>query len=95
MARTVIIIIRYNLELYGEYIFPRISWDLTIADINITWAKQTLDMVCHSKFRSWLDIPANETLDMLLQAKSKFGLNIMDISAKHTYRHSIRSPLEC
>ena len=41
-------------------------------------------MICHNKFRSWLEIPANRTLDILLQAKSKFGLNIIDISTKHT-----------
>ena len=54
------------------------------ADINITWVKQTLDMICHNKFRNWLEISANRTLDILLQAKSKFGLNIIDISTKHT-----------
>ena len=30
------------------------------------------------------EIPANGTLDILLQAKSKFKLNIIDISAKYT-----------
>ena len=75
---------RFKLELYGKYLLPKISWHLTIADINITWVKQTLDMICHNKFRSWLEIPANRTLDILLQAKSKFGLNIIDISTKHT-----------
>ena len=70
--------------MYGKYVLPKISWHLTIADINITWVKQTLDMICHNKFRSWLEIPANGTLDILLQAKSKFGLNIIDISTKHT-----------
>ena len=75
---------RFKLELYGKYLLPKISWHLTIADINITWVKQTLDMICHNKFRSWLEIPANGTLDILLQAKSKFGLNIIDISTKHT-----------
>ena len=45
------------------------------ADINITWVKQSLDMICHNKFREWLEILANSTLDILFQAKSKFGLN--------------------
>ena len=56
------------------------------------WVKQTLDMICHNnKFRSWLEIPVNGTLDILLQAKSKFYLNIIDISTKHTQCCDIRS----
>ena len=75
---------RCKLELYGKYVLPKISWHLTIIDINITWVKQTLDMIYHNTFRSWFEIPANGTLDILLQAKPKFGLNIIDISTKHT-----------
>ncbi len=41
-------------------------------------------MICHNKFREWLEIPANGTLDILFQAKSKFGLNIIDVSTKFT-----------
>ena len=51
--------LRFKLELYGKYLLPKISWHLTIADINITWVKQTLDMISHNKFSSWLEIPAN------------------------------------
>ena len=35
---------------------------------------------CHNKFRIWLEIHVNAPLDILLQAKSNFGLNIVDIS---------------
>ncbi|CAB3997967.1 Hypothetical predicted protein [Paramuricea clavata] len=41
-------------------------------------------MMCHNQFREWLEIPPCGTLDILLLAKSKFGLNIIDISAKFT-----------
>ena len=71
---------RFKLELYAEYLLPKISWHLTIADINITWVKQSLNMLCHNKFREWLEIRARSTLDILFQAKSKFGLNIIDVS---------------
>jgi hypothetical protein len=70
--------------LYMKYLLPKISWHLTIADIDKTWVRQTLDMMCHNKFRAWLEIPPCGTLDILLLAKSKFGLNIIDISAKFT-----------
>jgi hypothetical protein len=74
----------FKLQLYMKYLLPKISWHLTIADIDKTWVRQTLDMMCHNKFRAWLEIPPCGTLDILLLAKSKFGLNIIDISAKFT-----------
>ena len=81
---------RFKLELYGKYLLPKISWHLTIADINITWVKQTLDLICHSKFRSWLEIhAANGSLDILLEAKYNFGLNIIDISKQDTQCQTI------
>ena len=67
-----------------KYLLSKISWHLTIADIDKTWVKQTLDMMCHNKFRAWLEIPPCGTLDILLLAKSKFGMNLIDISTKFT-----------
>ncbi|CAB4034952.1 Hypothetical predicted protein, partial [Paramuricea clavata] len=75
---------KFKLQLYMKYLLPKISWHLTIADIDKTWVRQTLDMMCHNKFREWLEIPPCGTLDILLLAKSKFCLNIIDISAKFT-----------
>ena len=43
-----------KLQLYNRYFLSKISWDLTIADIDATWAKQNLDMICHGYFRKWL-----------------------------------------
>ena len=75
---------KFKLQLYMKYLLPKISWHLTIADIDKTWVKQTLDMICHNKFRAWLEIPPCGTLDILFLSKSKFGLNIVDISTKFT-----------
>ena len=74
---------RFKLDLYEKYLPPKISWHLVIADINKTWVKQTLDTMCHSKFRSRLEMSANGTLDVILQVQSKFSLNITDVSTKH------------
>ena len=41
-------------------------------------------MICHNKFRAGLEIPPCGTLDILFFSKSKFGLNIVDISTKFT-----------
>ena len=40
--------------------------------------------MCHNKFRTWLEIPPNGTLDIMLLGKSKFGFNIIDVSTKFT-----------
>ena len=34
---------KFKLDLYRKYLLPKISWHLTIADIDRTWIKQTLD----------------------------------------------------
>ena len=77
---------KFKLQLYMKYLLPKISWHLTIADIDKTWVKQTLDMMCHNKFRTWLEIPPCGTLDILSLAKSKFGLNIVDIYQRNLRR---------
>ena len=49
---------------------------------------------CHNRVRKWLEMPANGTLDIVLLAKSKFGLNIIDISTKHSqYQVALRNRL--
>ena len=86
---------KFKLPLYMKYLLPKISWHLTIADIDKTCVRQTLDMMCHNKFRAWLEIPPCGTLDILLLAKSKFGLNVNDISAKLTqYEVVLRNKLK-
>ena len=43
--------------LYSTYSMSKVSWDLTIADIDITWVKQNLDSLAHKYIRLWLEIP--------------------------------------
>jgi hypothetical protein len=61
----------------------KLSWHLTIADIEKTWIKENLDNLCHNKLRRWLEIPPNGTLDIVFLAKTKVGLNVIDFSTKH------------
>ena len=53
-----------------------------IADIPNTWIKQHLDTICHNKIRYWLEISSNDTPDIILLTKAKFGLNVIDVSKK-------------
>ena len=74
---------KHKIEQYSKFLMSKISWDLTISDINITWVKQTLDSVSSSFVRKWLEIPINGTLDIVTLSKEKFGLNIIKISTKY------------
>ena len=40
-----------KLLLYNNYLIPKLCWNLTIADLDMTWIKQNLDTLCHNYFR--------------------------------------------
>ena len=60
----------------------KLSWHLTIADIEQAWIINNLDSLAHNYLRRWLEIPASGTLSIVLLTNSQFGLNIVDISTK-------------
>ena len=37
---------------YQRHVLPKSSWNLTIADIDITWVKQSLDTIVNQYVRS-------------------------------------------
>ena len=85
---------KHKLDIYFKYYMRKISWHLIIVDISNAWIKQHLDTICHNKIRYWLEIPPNGTLDIILLTKAKFGLNVIDVSTKHTqHQVSLRKKL--
>ena len=74
---------KHKIQLYSKFLMSKINWDLTICDINITWVKQTLDLISSSFVRKWLEIPINGTLDIVTLSKEKFGLNVIKVSTKY------------
>ena len=62
----------------------KLSWDLTIADLDITWVIQNLDSLAHKYIRLWLEIPINGTLDIIGLTKEKCGLGITYPSTRFT-----------
>ena len=73
-----------KLLIYQRYILSKLSWHLTVAELNITWVKQNLDNVVNSYIRSWLEIPVSGTLDIVTLSYNKYGLNIHKLSTKFT-----------
>ena len=66
------------------YVLSKLSWNLTIADIDITWVKQFLDGIVNQYVRSWPEIPIAGTLDIIQLSKRKFGICYVMLSARFT-----------
>ena len=80
---------KHKLDLYNCYLLSKISSHLIITDLTETWIKEVLENKCHNAFRRWLEIPENGTMDIIMLSKSKFGLNIVDVSMKFTQCQTI------
>ena len=78
-----------KLLLYNSYLLSKISWDLTIADLGLTWVKNNMDNVVSSYLRKWLEIPINGTLEICLLPSNKFGLDIILLSTKFIQCQSV------
>ena len=74
--------LRKKLMIYSRYLLSKISWDLTIADLDVTWVKNTLDNLCHNHIRRWLEIPPCGTIEIRLLSTTQYGINLLDISTK-------------
>ena len=67
---------------YNRYVISKLSWNLTIADIDMTWVKQSLDSIVNQYVRRWLEIPIAGTLDIIQLSKDKFGICYIMISTR-------------
>ena len=73
---------RHKTALFKSYLLSQISWDLTVANIGLTWVKNNLDNVVSLYLCRWLEIPINGTLDICLLSRSRFGLDLILPSTK-------------
>ena len=73
---------RNKILLYSRYLHAKLSWDLTVADIDKTWIVNNIDNICRQFIRRWLEIPPSGTLDLILLSREKFGLEVADVSTK-------------
>ena len=63
-----------NMLIYHRYVLSKLSWNLSIADIDITWVKQSPNSIVNQYARSWQEIPIAGTLDIIQLSKIKFGI---------------------
>ena len=78
-----------KIMLYSRYLLSKVSWHLTVTDLTKTWFEENLDPLYTYYLRLWLEIPLCETLSNLCQNKSKFGLNVISFSTKHTQSQTV------
>ena len=84
---------KWKLLIYNRFVLSKISWDLTVSDITITWVKQNLDNIVSSFLRTTLEFPISGSLSITTLAKSRYGLNIILPSSRFaqcqvTYRNA-------
>ena len=69
--------------LYSRYLHAKLSWDLTVADIDEAWIVNNIDNICRQFIRRWLEIPPSGTFDLILLSREKFGLEVADVSTNY------------
>jgi len=73
-----------KITLYHRYVLSKISWDMTVSNISLTWVKENLDNILCKYIRSWLEIPISGTLDILKLSKKRFGTALILPSTRFT-----------
>ena len=88
---------KWKIAIYNRFVLSKISWDLTVSDLPVTWVKQNLDNVVSSFLRTVLEFPISGTLNITTLTKSKYGLSVTLPSAHFlqcqvTYRNIQKTP---
>ena len=73
---------RNKILLYSRYLHAKLSWDLTVADIDKTSTVNDTDNIYRQFIGRWLKIPSSGTLDLILLSGEKFGSEVSDVSTK-------------
>ena len=76
--------LKNKMLIYQRYVLSKLSWNLFIADIDITWVKQSLDSIVNQYVISWLEIPIAGTLDIIQLPKRTFGICYVMVSTRFT-----------
>ena len=78
-----------NRLIYQRYVLSKLTWNLIIADLDITRVKQSLDSIVNQYVRSWLEILIAGTLDIIQLSKMKFGICYVMVSTRLTQCQSV------
>ena len=76
--------LKNKMLIYQCYVLSKLSWNLSIVDIDITWVKQSLDSIVNQYVKTWLEIPIAGTLDIIQLSKRKFGICYVMVSTRFT-----------
>ena len=73
---------RNKLLLYHRYILSKLSWHLTIADLNKTWVVENLHSAVTRYIHKWLALPISASISGLIVSKFYYGLDLVLPSTK-------------
>ena len=66
-----------KLLLYHHYILSKLSWHLTIADLNKAWVIEHLDSVLTRHIRKWFESPLRSSISGLIVSRSYYDFNLV------------------
>ena len=73
-----------SMLIYRCYVLSKLTWNLIIANIDITRDNQSLDSIVNQYVRSWLEILIAGTLDIIQLSERIFGICYVLVSTRFT-----------
>ena len=71
---------RQKLRLFRDAVRPRLTWDLSLANLPISWVEKNLDTLATKFLKRWTGLAKSANTCRLYLPKSKGGLQIPSIS---------------
>ena len=85
-----------KLKILSHYIHSQIIFDLKTYDLPLTWVNQTLDALCTSHIRTWLELPVSACVTEALQLPAnKGGCGLVTFKHLAEKRHTLRASHHC
>jgi len=72
-----------QLRIYRDGISPRLTWDLSTADLPISWVKKHLDSLVVKHLKRWMGLAKSANTSRLFLPKSMGGLQLLLISTTY------------
>ena len=72
-----------KLRIYRDGISPRLTWDLSTADLPISWVKKHLDSLVVKHLKRWMGLAKSANTSRLFLPKSMGGLQLLLISTTY------------
>ena len=79
-VNTTLLSSRQKLRLFRDAVCPRLTWDLSLANLPNSWGEKNLDTLANKFLKRWTGLAKSANTCCLYLPKSKGGLQIPSIS---------------